>query len=322
MENPNVNKQHCLPDMEALLGEHDERLHPMLFVHIFCSFIDEPAVQRTRNQMLHLLGNSLPEDIHSYLMGSENGYNTIGKRPDYPDTQQEWQKQSTAYYLRLKNGKLSFREDTFRPKISHLGVRIPLDKFTDPQAFLKWVLSLELLQSPSLFSATAGYYLHADSFMYGKKFDAFLMAHPGFEYIIENTVDRIGSIYSEQHRILKPELARINWLNALGADAYLLVKGGQEGLRETIRQWPELVLHTLSHGFMVQAGPQPSPGENGRAPEEYYAATQLLEPFLKLDSHTNDLETLDWAEHFYTPERMKKVKERKQLWSRLINWVD
>ena len=317
METLTGNTLQRLPDMEALLGEHDERLHPMLFVHIFSFFIDEPAVQRTRIRMLNLLGNSLPEEADSYLMGGEKGYSSYGTWHTFPAAPEEWSEKTAAYVQCLKKG-----ERALRPKIFHLGVRIPPDTFADSQAFLNWVLSLELLQSPSLFSATAGYYLHADSFMYGKKFDAFLMAHPGFEYMIENTVDRIGCIYSEQHHILKPELSRINWLNALGGNACPLIPGGPEGLRESAQQHPALTLHTLSHGFMVQAGPQPSPGENGRAPEAYYAATQLLEPFLKLDPHVNDLETPDWAAHFYTPARMKKVKEREQLWSRLFNWGD
>ena len=317
METSKGNKPQCLPDMEALLDERDERLHPMLFVHIFSSYIDEAAVQRTRIRMLNLLGNSLPEEVDSYLMGGEAGYGSYGAQNTFPTTPEEWQENTAVYVQCLKKG-----DHALRPKLFHLGVRIPPAKFSDSQAFLNWVLSLELLQSPSLFSATAGYYLHADSFMYGKKFDAFLMAHPGFEYLIEKTVDRIGCIYSEQHHILKPELARINWLNALGADAYLLIPGGQEGLREVAQQHPALALHTLSHGFMVQAGLQPNPGENGRAPEAYYAATELLESFLKLDPHVNDLETQDWAEHFYTPTRMKQVRERRQLWSRLFNWVD
>ena len=307
-----------LLDVKVLLGEYDERLSPMLFVYILSSYIDEPAILRTRSRMLELLDGGLPNDVESYLMGGICNKAITEKWSGYPSTPQERQERATEYWQNLKKGQIG------SPGISSFGVRIPIDKFADAQAFLSWVLSLELLQSPSLFSATAGYLLHTDKYVYGKKFNTFLLEHPGFEYFEAGSTPsfRVSNIYSEQYQIVKPELIRINWLNALGNDAYLLMTGGPEGLQEAARQHPALVLRTLPHGFMVQAGPQPSPGENGRAPEAYYEATQLLEPFLTLSHYIYDDAPAGWESHFYTPARLKKVKERTALRSRILNLVD
>ena len=200
------------------------------------------------------------------------------------------------------------------PPASHISIRMPTDQFADAQAFLNWVLSLELLQSPSLFSASAGYcmwyYVGNCCSEARDKLDRILAKHPGFYY---HASGLLAQSYSARHSLLKPLIPRVNWLNALGNDAFLFYPGGQDALWEAARQWPELTLHTLPYGFMVQAGAEPGIGDGGRAPEAYYAANKLLELFSRLSPKDEEPKYPDWAHHFYTPEMWERIEERARL---------
>ena len=198
-------------------------------------------------------------------------------------TPESWQEKVAVYGDDLKKGKVAY----YGPYISRIHVRMPVDQFTESQAFLNWVLSLEILQSPSLFSATAGYCLEEyirDNRLGSpmKEVEKILTTHPGFEYRLgRNEIRMEGLIYLKDHGILKPQLYRINWLNALSKDAFLVYPGGREGLNEAAKQWPEIVLHPLKNGVLIQAGEEPGIGDDGLAPEPYCSAGKLLERFYK-----------------------------------------
>ena len=164
---------------------------------------------------------------------------------------------------------------------------MPVDQFAESKNFLDWVLSLEIVQSPSLFSATAGYCMeeYIRDYSLGipmKVVRKILTTHPGFEYRLgRNEFHMEHLIYLKAHDVLKPQLYRINWLNALGKDAFLAYPGNKEGLEEAAKQWPELMLHPLKNGVLVQAGEEPTIGDDGRVPEPYCSASKLLEAFYK-----------------------------------------
>ena len=315
---------------------YQEYLQPSLFIDIYSTYTDSEAWLGTYHKVLDLIGDSIQyhnsgsrirdrekaferyplllenpkEKYISRVMGDYYGKGNcaIGKKPAFTGgvgcaeiniwqhkfTKESWQK----------------RIETSFSLISCFKIRIPVDQFADEQAFLNWVLPLDLLQSPTLFSATAGYRIehyegHQDPDA-RKKFEAILDEHPGFES--GNIGNVLGDMHSEEHKLLKPQLSRINWLNALSEDAFLFFPGGRVGMWNAAQKWPELALHDLPHGFMVQAGEEPSIGDNGKAPEAYYSAGKLLETFSRHLS-PRELQFLDypeWALQFYTPERLEK----------------
>ena len=330
-------------------------LQPSLFVHVFSTYTDTSALLPTYQRILDLLGDSLqyrrstsiirdkktafgefperlknPEEETAYC-GFDDKYSDCTFTQDYyPDvaggvgcaginirhhkfTPESWKDRVTEYWENLKSG-----EPNYGFALSYVNVRIPVEQFTEAKAFLDWVLSLEILHSPSLFSATAGYCIepyHKDQGKKGlwKKLEKILVEHPGFEYEIADDEDELGRIYSETHHMIKPQISRINWLNALNEEALLFYPGGIEGLREESAKWPDLALHPLQNGFMVQAGQQPGIGDDGRAPEAYYDAGKLLSPYLNLlvrPMHEEDRP--DWAFQFHTPEVLDKIKKREQ----------
>ena len=141
-----------------------------------------------------------------------------------------------------------------------------------------------------------------------KKLDRLLAEHPGFYYDVHGL---LAKNYSPKHNLLKPIVPRVNWLNVLSKDAFLFFPGGQEALYEAAKQWPALTMHTLPHGFVVQAGEEPGIGDDGRAPEAYYDANNFLSLFLSMSNDESDYK--EWERHFLTPEILEKLKEQAGL---------
>ena len=323
----------------------EENLQPGLIVRIHFTYTDTPALLRTYQQVLDLLGDSL------LYHDTGNGHPTrirdrekaLANFPDKLENPKEkfiWHALHDFYAQALPAkgrrpvtaGGLGHTEFSAwihkftlekwskdlkakrRTPASYISIRMPTDQFADAQAFLNWVLSLELLQSPSLFSASAGYcmlqYMGNCSQEGYAKLEKILAEHPGFYYDVGGL---LAQSYSSRHNLLKPLIPRINWLNALGNDAFLFYPGGQEALREAARQWPDLTLHTLPYGFMVQAGAEPGVGDDGCAPEAYYAANKLLEQFSRLSPKDEEPKYPDWARHFYTPTMQERIEERARL---------
>jgi Protein of unknown function (DUF3396). len=350
MENRNWDEFRYLNKFDRWFedAKHDlceENLQPGLIVYIYFTYTDTAALLRTYRQVLDLLGDTL------LYHDTGNGHPTrirdrekaLVNFPDKLENPKEkfiWHSLHDFYAQALPakgrrpvtSGGLGHTEFSawihkFTPEkwlkelkserstpASYISIRMPTDQFADAQTFLNWVLSLELLQSPSLFSASAGYcmlhYAGNCSREGYAKLGEILAEHPGFYYHVGGS---LAQSYSAKHKLLKPLVARVNWLNALGNDAFLFYPGGQEALWEAARKWPELTLHTLPHGFMVQAGAEPGIGDDGRAPEAYYEANKLLELFSRLSSKDEDPKYPDWALHFYTPEMRERIEERARL---------
>ena len=330
-----------------------DSLQPGLFVNIFTTYTDISAAEQTYRQFLRLIGDSLlyrrsrnlirdrEKVLGEFLVKMENpqeknvrcalndkycsGRNATDTEPEFIGglgsasididqrkyTGDEWAAAETEYYECLKKGFTSPL-----PYLSYMNIRMPPDKFTDGQSFLDWVLSLGLMHSPSLFSASAGYCIESYSHGHGMnglwgKTREILAACPGFESSVMSGESSLGCIYSEKHRILKPHASRINWLNAMGENALLFYPGGFESLRNDASQFQGLTVHKLPYGFMVQAGSEPGTGEEGRAPAAYYEAGILLEMYASLMLPLDTVESdIGWAEHFHTPETLEKIHER------------
>ena len=324
---------------------YEQNLQPGMIVNIHFTYSDVPVLQRTYQQILDLVGNSfLYHDTGSghptRMRDREKSLANFPDRLENPKEKFIWQTLDDFYAAaRPAKGKKpaeaggigqtefrawihKFTSEKWRKELktgartpaSYISIRMPTNQFTDGQSFLNWVLSLELLQSPSLFSASAGYcmwYYVGNCSQEGyAKLGRILAEHPGFYYDVGGL---LAQSYSAKHGLLKPLIPRVNWLNALGKDAFMFYPGGQEALGEAAGRLPELTLHTLSHGFMVQAGAQPGIGDDGRAPEAYYTAHQLLEPLSRLFTKIEHPKYPDWAYHFYTPEMWKKIEDRELL---------
>ena len=323
----------------------EQNLQPGVIVNMHFTYTDIAALQRTYRQILDLTGNSfLYHDTGgghpSRMRDREKALANFPDRLENPKEKFIWQTLEDFYAAaRPAKGKKPAEEGgmghtefrawihKFTPEkwekelkargrtpASSVSIRMPADQFADGSSFSDWVLSLELLQSPSLFSASAGYcmwYYVGNSSREGRaKLERILAEHPGFYFDVHGL---LAQSYSAKHGLLKPLIPRVNWLNVLGKDAFLFYPGGKEGLWEAAGHLPELTLHSLPHGFMVQAGTEPGIGDGGRAPEAYYTAHKLLEPFSRLFTKTEDPDYPDWAYHFYTPEMHKKIEDRELL---------
>ena len=321
---------------------YQEYLQASLFVDIYSTYTDSEAWLGTYHKVLDLIGDSIQyHNDGSRIRDREKAFERYplllekleDKRGKYIDRQMDDNYGTGRCVMGNKPAvtggvgcagieiwQHKFTEQSWQNEIetgyyhpaSHFRIRMPVDQFADEQSFLEWVLDLDLLQSPTLFSATAGYRMtqyrgYVDQGA-RKKLAAILDKHPGFEY----GNNSVSEIYSKEHKRVKPEISRINWLNALNEDAFLFYPSGKNGLWEAAREYPELSIHNLPHGFMVQAGAEPGIGDNGKAPEAYYSAGKLLETFSRRLSPTElqyGLDHHEWAIQFHTPERLKEFKE-------------
>ena len=317
-----------------------EFLQPSLSVEVRFTYADEHALIQTYKQVLDLLEDSFMYYNGNRIGNREKAfsrfpalienpksdffYNRIadtetagswakGKKPAVTGgigcaefsysiikcTQAKWDKAIAQL------GKYAQKGETRRePVVSFLNIRIPIETFADAGSFSDWVLELEIMKSPSLYSAAAGYYIKIYDEHTGTEvedqLEKTLDDHPGFGYDI---ISRMQGRYSFDNKIIRPVISRISWLNILSDGIFLFCPGGREGFIKSAAEKPELVLHSLPYGIAVQAGPQPGIGDNGRAPEAYYSAAEFLEDFTYFieGRELRDSEFIDWQRHFFTP---------------------
>ena len=283
---------------------YQEYLQPSLFVEIRSTYTDHAAWLGTYHKVLDLIGDSIQyHNDGSRIRDREKAFERYPLLLENPkekyicrDMDDNYGRGSCAMgkkpavtggvgCVSISIWQHKFTEKSWQNEIKKITslvpffeIRMPVDQFADGQSFLNWVLSLDLLQSPTLFSATAGYRMEQYS----------------------------GYVNQDAQKNW-----RQFWMNVLSEDAFPFYPDGKDGIWEAAQKWPELTLHDLPHGFVVQAGKEPGIGDNGRAPEAYYSAGKLLETFSRhLSPRTIQfLDHREWALQFYTPERLKEFED-------------
>ena len=317
-----------------------EFLQPSLSVEVRFTYADEHALIRTYQQVLDLLGDSFMYHNGNRIGNREKAFSRFPALVENPksdffynriadtETAGSWAKGKKpavtggigcaefSYSIRkctqakwdkaiAELGKYALKGEIRRePAVSVFNIRIPTETFADAESFSDWVLSLEIMQSPTLYSASAGYFIKIYDQHTGTeaedKLAQILTDHPGFGY---NVIPIMQERYSFENKIIRPVVSRISWLNILSDGIFLFFPGGREGFRESAAVLPDLILHALPYGIAVQAGPQPGIGDRGKAPEAYYRAAEFLEDFTYFmeERELRDAEFIDWQKHFYTP---------------------
>ena len=228
----------------------------------------------------------------------------LHKNPETSDSASRMAKAIETQQQHLKEFNTDFLATGLR--ISSIHINIPADSFSTGAEFLQWVKAFSIISEGVFWSATAGYALNQYQGHVNQAANAraaqLLTDHPGFDFDtgIGNTM---GRNFVPGNNFFVPQLKRINWLNIINSDAAALL-GGKEKLTQSINESNELKVHTLQHGYIIQAGPTPQIGDNGKAPLAYHEAAGLLRPLLyrahARDSYS-DFEAVkkQWMYHFH-----------------------
>lgn len=191
--------------------------------------------------------------------------------------------------------ELAWRNPNSAPwlRTSMVRVTFPLDHpMAAPEAFLRWLQSLKILNEARTVSATAGFAINvelanppASAFETVRdRASAQLLRFPGLD--AASTALGVGTDLFQRcfeymdfigEAVGRPYIKRVNWLTFLTEDQVRFI-GGADALHRRLSEMPAVRLHAVGKGLLVQAGPAPRLGdvtENDVPPEYCLVADSL-----------------------------------------------
>ncbi len=199
----------------------------------------------------------------------------------------------------------------FGPPVTSLRVTIPLDHpLADPSRFLEWALGLAVARDERFVSGHAGLALNHDEAVSDSalrnamegRLAALCLRHPGLDWDNTGSVQTSLLLWDRALSDFLPRIKRVNWLT-LVSDRALVRLGGRDRLASSLARDPAIVMHAVSEGVCVQAGPAPQLGDVARHDflATYRRVAAALRP-IRLDKHSgmglgfSDDEAMTWLD--------------------------
>lgn len=172
------------------------------------------------------------------------------------------------------------------PMVSEITLTLPPDRPAARAAtIVRWLLARPLITQTPFASGHAGLGLNYDQTVANMEINAQIQGHVGYAVTRYPGLDWHSPVVKEIMRWNRgvrdrvPHIKRVNWLTLLSYRA-IDTLGTPAEVIDRLESGPDIVVHRLAHGVMVQAGPAPQLGDSntGLLSEAYRHVGRILRP--------------------------------------------